>query len=159
MKMGHDLKPADVIFLLGNNDIRTAEYAARLLDENWAPWLAISGDGRDHESGLLKDKYNGVTEAEKLRDVAVSAGADPAHIVIECQANNTQENFENMKVVLDERGIQLKRAILVQKPYMERRTYATGRVRWPDVELILTSPPIPSEQYCNHLLTEEIVIN
>ena len=32
---------------------------------------------------------------------------------------------------------------------MERRTYATGKVWWPDIELIVSSPPLSIEDYPN----------
>lgn len=32
---------------------------------------------------------------------------------------------------------------------MERRTYATGKVWWPDVDIIVTSPSLTLEEYPN----------
>jgi hypothetical protein len=39
--------------------------------------------------------------------------------------------------------------ILVHKPYMERRTFATFKKQWPDknTEILVTSPNIPFEKY------------
>ena len=33
-----------------------------------------------------------------------------------------------------------KTVICVQKPYMERRTFATGKIWWPETEILVTSP-------------------
>jgi hypothetical protein len=37
--------------------------------------------------------------------------------------------------------------MVVQKPYMERRSYATFRKLWPEKELIVTSPRISLDEY------------
>ena len=37
--------------------------------------------------------------------------------------------------------------ILVQKPYMERRTYATFKKQWPEPRIFVTSPAISYEDY------------
>ena len=44
-------------------------------------------------------------------------------------------------------GLDLKTFLLVQKPYMERRTYATFRKQWPETECIVASPQISFEDY------------
>lgn len=52
-----------------------------------------------------------------------------------------------MKKLLIDLGLNLKSFILVQKPYMERRTYATFKKQWPEAECIVTSPKISFEEY------------
>jgi hypothetical protein len=51
--------------------------------------------------------------------------------------------------------------MLVQKPYMERRTYATFKAQWPDpsMEIIVTSPPIAYEDYFNETLPKEFILS
>jgi hypothetical protein len=49
--------------------------------------------------------------------------------------------------------------IAVQKPYMERRTLATFGQRWPEVEVIVTSPQIPFEDYPRTGITRDDVIH
>ena len=43
----------------------------------------------------------------------------------------------------------MKSVIAVQKPYMERRTFATIRKQWPEVALRVSSPPLDFETYCD----------
>jgi len=47
----------------------------------------------------------------------------------------------------------------VQKPYMERRSFATFKKHWPEKNLIVTSPQIPFEQYTTDEISPEKVIN
>ena len=43
LKLNQVLAPCDCIIAMGSHDLRTAEYAARLQLEGWAPWLVCSG--------------------------------------------------------------------------------------------------------------------
>ena len=52
-----------------------------------------------------------------------------------------------MKKVLHDLKLHFTSFILVQKPYMERRTFATFRKQWPEAECLVTSPQISFEEY------------
>lgn len=47
----------------------------------------------------------------------------------------------------------------MQKPYMERRAYATGKIWMPNIELIMTSPPIPFNAYPYGAVTNDYLLN
>jgi len=47
----------------------------------------------------------------------------------------------------------------VQKPYMERRTLATFGQRWPEVEVIVTSPQISFDDYPRPDISRDDVIH
>jgi uncharacterized SAM-binding protein YcdF (DUF218 family) len=49
--------------------------------------------------------------------------------------------------LLDAKGLSFNRFIVVQKPYMERRSYATFRKLWPEKELVVTSPQVSFQSY------------
>ncbi|MDQ6845497.1 MAG: YdcF family protein, partial [Bacteroidota bacterium] len=49
--------------------------------------------------------------------------------------------------------------IVVQKPYMERRSYATFKKHWPQKHLLVTSPQIPFDEYATSDIPLEKVIN
>jgi len=42
---------------------------------------------------------------------------------------------------------------------MERRTYATIKVHWPEKELIVSSPPLTYEEYPNREISRDGLIN
>jgi uncharacterized SAM-binding protein YcdF (DUF218 family) len=62
--------------------------------------------------------------------------------------------------LLQKHNIDVQKLILVQKPYMERRTYATFCKQWPGntVEIMVTSPQISFEDYpTNEISLEEVI--
>lgn len=149
MHMNHQLEKADVIFVLGSRDIRVAEYAAQLYFDGWAPLILFSGSGDIHNHKPGRERFVGSTEAEVFADIAKEKGVPEEAILIENKSQNTGDNYKFAIDLLKEKGIEPKTVIAVQKPYMERRTYATGKIHWPDIELIVTSPAIPVSEYPN----------
>lgn len=61
--------------------------------------------------------------------------------------------------MLKEKGLDPQSFIVVQKPYMERRSYATFKKHWPDKKLAVTSPQISFEEYPNDEIPLEKVIS
>ena len=150
----HPLEKADCIFVLGSHDTRVAERGAELYLEGWAPLLIFSGGlGR-----LTKEAWT-ESEASLFAQVAIQKGVPPAAILIEDQSTNTGENILFTRGMLQQKGLDPQRLILVQKPYMERRTYATFQKQWPGKELWVTSPLIPFLDYPAPDLPMEKVIN
>jgi uncharacterized SAM-binding protein YcdF (DUF218 family) len=150
----HTLEPSDLILALGSNDIRVAEYAADLYLQGFAPRLMFSGN----VGALTKDQFT-KPEAEVFADIARQKGVPYEAILIEPESTNTGENIAFSRRGLAARGLDPSRIILVQKPYMERRAFATFRKRWPEKDVIVTSPPMPFAEYCNELLPRDKVIN
>ena len=149
MHLHHKLKKADAIFVLGSHDIRIGEYAAKLWLDGWAPYLVCSGSGTVSANNPSWKDFTGSTEAEVFADIAKKVGVPGSAILVENESQNTGQNYEFTNQLLQERGIDLKTVIAVQKPYMERRTYATGKIWWPDKEIIVTSPPLSLKEYPN----------
>lgn len=88
-------------------------------------------------------------------------GVPQDQILIENRSTNTGENIALAYQLLQKNNIPVKRMILVQKPYMERRTYATFMKQWPgeQVEIMVTSPQISFEAYPNEDISLEDVIH
>jgi uncharacterized SAM-binding protein YcdF (DUF218 family) len=149
----HSLEKADCIFALGCHDAGVAVCAAELLLAGWADTLLISG-------GVLFDKEsNDRTEAEYFREIAIQKGVPAAKIIIENKATNTGENFQFAGNLLQQMKLDFKKFIVVQKPYMERRTYATGMVQWKNKELILASEKISFKDYLLKGIPRDRILN
>lgn len=155
--VNHRVKKADLIFILCSHDVRIAEYGSQLFLDGFAPEIAISG-GLAHQDDLLNTRWK-KTEAEVFADVAIKMGVPKEKIVLETKAKNTGDNFELTEIILREKRLNPKIVICVQKPYMERRTLATGLKWWKDRELIITSPPVSFEEYTKGIISEEDMIN
>lgn len=149
MHLNHELQKADAIFVLGNRDTRVGEYAAQLWLDGWAPYLICAGSGDIHNNKPGREKFAGTTEAEVFAQIATEMGVPEESILVENKSQNTGQNYEFAIKLLKDKGINPQTLIAVQKPYMERRTYATGKVWLPDVDLIVTSPAISLEDYPN----------
>lgn len=152
--LNHKLEKADCIFVLGSYDTRVAEYATDLFLKGYAPYIIFSGG----LGNLTKNTFS-KPEADIFAEIAIKKGVSPEKILIENRSSNTGENVEFTKKLLDEKGLQFDNFILVQKPYMERRTFATFKKVWPDKNFIVTSPPISFENYPNDEISKDKVIN
>jgi uncharacterized SAM-binding protein YcdF (DUF218 family) len=151
MLVHHTLKKADAIVVLGSFDTNVGVYAAELYLAGWAPVLVCAGSGTvNQQTGAYQD-FVGSTEAEVFANIAIKMGVPEAAIVVENRSQNTGQNYEFTSALLLERGIDIATPsatiIAVQKQFMERRTLATGKVWWPDVDLIVTSPPMAMCDY------------
>ena len=154
MRLGHELAPADVILVLGSNDVRVGEHGARLFLQGLAPLLMFSGG-----LGKLTAGRFAMSEAETFADAAIRLGVPRSSILIEPRSTNTGENIDFSRAMLGERGVHPSRIIAVQKPYMERRTWATFARRWPGPELRVSSPPIPFDAYPTPDISRDLVVN
>ena len=152
--VNHVLEPADCILALGSHDLRVAERAADLYLEGYASILILSGGLGNFTKGLWTK-----SEADLFAEVAVKKGVPERDILIENKSSNTGENILFTQRLLKEKGLDPKRFIVVQKPYMERRSLATFKKHWPEKELMVTSPQISFEDYSNEEIPMERVIN
>ena len=143
--MKHQIARADAILVLCSHDERVAERAAQLFHEGWAPLVIFSG-GQGSITRALWDE----PEAERFARIAVELGAPRENILIEPHSTNTGENIAFTKRLVAERGLDLQKFILVQKPYMERRAFATVLKLWPEKEWIVTSPQVSFHEYVAH---------
>ena len=148
------LEKSDCILVLGSHDTRVAERGAGLFLEGWAPLLIFSGG-----LGRLTDGVWAETEADKFAAIAINKGVPAPDILIENRSTNTGENIVFTQQLLKEKKLDPKSFIVVQKPYMERRSFATFKKHWPDKKLFVTSPQIPFEQYPTIDIPLERVIN
>jgi uncharacterized SAM-binding protein YcdF (DUF218 family) len=152
--MNTPLQKADCIFVLGSHDTRVAERGAEIYLQGWAPLLIFSGGlGR-----LTKDLWS-ETEAGLFAKIALQKGVPEKDILVENRSTNTGENVLFTRQLLKEKGLDPQSFILVQKPYMERRTYATFQKQWPGKTVYVTSPQIPLEGYPTAEAPLEQVIN
>ena len=136
-QLNHQLAHADVILVLCSHDRAVAERGAQLLLEDWAPLLIFSGG----LGSITKHLWN-EPEANQFAEIAMRMGVAPEKILIENRSTNTGENVLFTKQLLAGKGIDPHTFIVVQKPYMERRSYATFRKLWPEKELLVTSPRV-----------------
>ncbi|MBD0298406.1 MAG: YdcF family protein, partial [Flavisolibacter sp.] len=152
--MHHHLEKADCILVLGSHDTRVAERAAELYLQKWAPLLIFSGG-----LGRLTQEIWQTSEAELFAQIARGMGVPSEAILTESRSTNTGENILFTQKLLQQHNLQPQSFIVVQKPYMERRSFATFKKYWPDKKIIVTSPQIPFELYPTDEIPMEKVIH
>ncbi|WP_117233227.1 YdcF family protein [Vibrio maerlii] len=146
MQLGHELKPADLLFVMCSNDLRVAKYAADLYHQGLAPKVLFSGGVGRFTGGLFDS-----SEAETFASIAKDCGVPESAILIENKSTNSGENVTFSQRLLTEQDIHCKHFILVQKPFMERRAYATFCKQWSsDYESVqVSSTQTPFFEYIN----------
>ena len=150
-RLNHALVPSDGIFVFGSNDLRVAAHAADLFHAGLAPWILFSG-----AHGRMTQDWP-ETEAAAMARVARDLGVPDDAILVEDRATNTGENIRFSRELLQSSKRVLATAIIVQKPYMERRTIAALDVQWPGIAFRASSPPLDFHQYCTGELTPGLV--
>ena len=151
------LRHAEMMLVLGSHDIRVAEYATKLFKQNLAPIIIVSG-GIAHVGDLLETGWKR-SEAEEFSDVMIRSGVPQEKILMETKAKNTGENFTLSAEILKKQAIEFTTSIVVTKPYMERRAYATGKIQWPKIDLIITSSPLNFKEYVSSEIDQEVLVN
>jgi uncharacterized SAM-binding protein YcdF (DUF218 family) len=143
-QMDHRLTRADAILVLCSHDKVVAKRGADLFLEGWAPLLIFSGG-----LGVITRQLWREPEADQFARVAVEMGVPRERMLIENRSTNTGENVLFTKQLLAERHLDPHTFIVVQKPYMERRSYATFKRFWPEKDVIVTSPRVSMDEYLN----------
>ena len=150
-QMNHQLQPADAILVLCSHDQKVAERGAQLFLEGWAPLLIFSGG-----LGAITSSMWSKPEADQFAEIAIGLGVPREKILIENQSTNTGENILFTKRLLAQKQIDPRKFILVQKPYMERRSFATFKKVWPEKELVVTSPQVSFDEYLMSYANREL---
>lgn len=143
-RLNHRPAPADAMLVLGTNDLRVAGYAAELYHQGLAPLLVVTG-GVAHQSDLLATSWDR-PEADVFAEELLARGVPGAAIVLEREATNTAENLRFSRRLLV--GRDLARILIVTKPFMQRRAYATHAVEWPEMPAAMATWPATFESYC-----------
>lgn len=140
LRMRQEPKPMDAILAFGSNALRVADRAADLFLQGYGNYLIVAG-------GNGKDSIFPKTEAEIFSERWRARGIPEYKILKESISSNTGENIMFVRQLLIEKKLNLTSFLLVQKPYMERRTYATFQKQWPEADCIITSPQLSFEDY------------
>jgi uncharacterized SAM-binding protein YcdF (DUF218 family) len=157
-QLNHQLSRADAILVLCSHDKAVAQRGAQLFLDGWAPLLIFSGGLGSITKHLWQEP-----EANQFAEIAVKMGVPPDRILIENRSTNTGENVLFTRQFLAEKGIDPRNFIVVQKPYMERRSYATFKKLWPEKDVLVTSPRVSLDEYLatysNEILSIDDVVS
>ncbi|MEU3836094.1 YdcF family protein [Streptomyces microflavus] len=153
-QMGHDLAPTDVAIGLGSHDLGVAAASADLYHSGLFSTLVFTGGN----SPTTRARFPR-GEAVHFREHALELGVPDEAILVEPIAANTGQNITLSRDLLAANGIVPKTVLLVSKPYMERRSFATARKLWPEVEILCASEPLELDDYLKSIGDEKLVLD
>ncbi|WP_328788765.1 MULTISPECIES: YdcF family protein [unclassified Streptomyces] len=153
-QMRHDLVPVDVAIGLGSHDLGVAVASADLYRAGLFPVVVFTGGN----SPTTRARFPR-GEAVHFREHALELGVPDSAIFVEPNAANTGQNIALTRDLLAANGITPKTVLLVSKPYMERRSFATARKLWPEVEVLCASEPLELDDYLKSIGDEKLVLD
>jgi uncharacterized SAM-binding protein YcdF (DUF218 family) len=153
-RLEQHLEPGDAILVLCSHDRRVAERGAELFLDQFAPLLIFSGG-----LGSITKHMWTEPEADQFAKIAAGMGVPREQMLVENRSTNTGENIRLTRQLLAERKLDPQKFILVQKPYMERRSFATFRKLWPEKQVCVTSPQIGFEEYLDSYANDQLSVD
>ncbi|MEU6485675.1 YdcF family protein [Streptomyces sp. NPDC046887] len=153
-QMGHELRPADVAIGLGSHDLGVATTTAELYRAGLFPVIVFTGGNSPTTARRFPRG-----EAVHYREHALSLGVPDEAILLEPRAGNTGHNITYSRQVLTDAGLAPTSVLIVSKPYMERRSYATARQLWPEVDVRCASEPLKLDDYIKSIGDERLVLD
>ena len=133
---------ADVIFLPGSEEGELARTAAKLYHQGYAPLIVPSGKYAKWTGKMKVEEFE--TESDHFAKILMEEGVPESAILKEREATYTYQNAINNRKLLDERGLEVKRALLCCQAFHARRSKLYYQVLFPDTE-ILVCPTITKD--------------
>lgn len=153
-QMRHEPRPCSAAIGLGSHDLGVATASAEFYQAGLFPVIVFSGGN----SPTTAERFPR-GEAVHYREHALDLGVPDDSILVESRAGNTGQNMTLSREVLLAAGVEVKSLLLISKPYMERRSYATCRKLWPEVEIVCASEPLVFDDYIKSIGDEKLVVD
>ncbi|MEV8399493.1 YdcF family protein [Streptomyces niveus] len=153
-QMHHKPQLVDAAIGLGSHDLGVATATADLYRAGLFTTVVFTGGNSPTTCARFPRG-----EAVHYREHALSLGVPNEAILLEPNAANTGQNITFSRQVLADAGITPATVLLVSKPYMERRSYATARKLWPEAEVLCASEPLKFDDYVKSIGDEKLVLD
>jgi uncharacterized SAM-binding protein YcdF (DUF218 family) len=153
-QMGHQPRSCDAGIGLGSHDLGVATLAADLYHAGLFPVLVFTGANSPTTRAWFPRG-----EAVHYTEQATALGVPQSAIIIEPRAANTGQNISYSRQALTDAGITPGSVMLISKPYMQRRAYATARHLWPEVSVVCMSEDLSLDDYIKQMGDDELVID
>ncbi|MEZ0075584.1 YdcF family protein [Planotetraspora sp. GP83] len=151
-QMHHLVRPCSAGIGLGSHDLGVATFAARLYHSGLFPLLVFSGATSPTTASRFPRG-----EAVHYQEHAIELGVPEEAIVVESRARNTGDNIAFSRQLLA--PFEVDSVLLISKPYMERRAFATCRKVWPEVDVVCASEPLALNDYVKSIGDDHLVVD
>jgi uncharacterized SAM-binding protein YcdF (DUF218 family) len=154
MHLAHKLRQVDAMLVMGSSDIGVAQRASEVFHAGYVRGVVCTG-------GLWKVTWDMLetTEAELFAAYMIEHDVPKDAIVLEPESTNSGDNILFWMRVLQESWYTTDTIIIVTKPYMQRRAYATAKAIFPDHEFLVTSQVASFDTYVVSWVSQEQIIN
>jgi hypothetical protein len=153
-QMHHQVRPSSIGIGLGSHDPNVPIHAADLYHKGLFPLIVFTGAN----APTTVDRFPR-GEAVHFGEIARARGVPADAILLETHARNTGENVSLTRSLLDKYGVHASNAIVVSRPYQQRRAFATFRALWPELDVRCTSRPLPLSDYVATIGDPAFVVN
>ena len=145
LQLKHQPRRTECMIVMGCHDLGVAQRAIELFKQGYSRWLLLSGG-----KGKITQHLWHTSEAEMFADLALQAGIEPAAILLETRSQNCAENLLFSMQLLAHKRLSSHSPLLITKPYLERRVYATFKQHFPDI-----APQVSSQQVALDVYLEQ----
>jgi uncharacterized SAM-binding protein YcdF (DUF218 family) len=152
--LDHTPRRSDVGIGLGSHDLGVADHTAALYREGRFPVVVFTGATAPTTAARFPRG-----EAVHYRERALELGVPDEAVLVEPHARNTGENITFTRRLLADRGLPVRTATLVCKPYQQRRAYATCRKLWPELEVRCSASHTSLDDYLPTIEDPERVVH
>ncbi|WP_340677610.1 YdcF family protein [Paraglaciecola sp.] len=154
LRLEQEPLPADCIIVMGSHDLGTVPRAVELWRQGLSDLLVFSGG-----YGKITGQKWRKPEADIFAQIALNLGVPKKNMLLETESSNCGENLIFSMQLLTQQNIKPKQIILVCKPYLERRAFATFKQHCPDVGVAVTSQRLCFTEYIASVADVEQVIH
>lgn len=154
-QLNKSFKKCDFIFVMCSYNFKVADCAYALFQQGMGEKIIVSG-GIAHTNDLLNTGWDR-PEAIIFKNRLLELGMKETDIIVEDKATNSGENIIFTKEILKQKLPKAASGLIVQKPYMERRAYATAMKQWSEIDWHVTSPAISYETYAEKYNEERLI--
>ena len=153
-QMHHELRPCSGGIGLGSHDLGVAAHTVDLYRQGLFPVMVFTGGN----SPTTRARFPR-GEAVHYREHALGLGVPEEAVLVEPRAANTGQNAVFSRQVLADAGIVPESVLVVCKPYEERRSYATFKKVWPEVDVVCASESVGLAAYAEGIGNAKLVID
>lgn len=143
--LNQELSKAEGIIAFGSHDLNVAARAADLYLSGLGNYVIFTGG-----LGRITQNIWNKPEADKFAEIAIEKGVPQNAVYIENKSSNTGENIKFTKELVHENSIAINSVIVVDKPFKERRLYATLKKQWQELLFSVASPLASFEEYLSY---------
>ncbi len=132
----------DAIFIPGGLHPKQPEYSAELYRMGYAKWLLPAGGvsvklekwpGVEAKADIYDKNYK--SDCEFFTDVLLKNGVPTEAIIGEDKSGHTRDNAFFSRKIADERGIEIKTALIICKAFHARRCLMLYQMAFPGVQI------------------------